>query len=88
MQIYVWPLLQTLFSEVLTSDEWLRLFDNVFSNHPAFLLLCVVAYYIVNRGPLLRCTELDDIKVVFVELGILYTRELYLDTYSGQWTCA
>ncbi|KAJ8353824.1 hypothetical protein SKAU_G00213910 [Synaphobranchus kaupii] len=38
-QLYVWPLLETLFSEVLTREEWLKLFDNVFSNHPAFLLM-------------------------------------------------
>ena len=62
-QIYAWPLLATLFSEVLTSAEWLRLFDNVFSNQPAFLVMCVVAYNSVNRGPLMKCTEEDDFKV-------------------------
>ncbi|CAJ0938311.1 unnamed protein product [Ranitomeya imitator] len=35
-QVYAWPLLETLFSEVLTREEWLKLFDNVFSNHPSF----------------------------------------------------
>ncbi|KAG7229366.1 hypothetical protein INR49_012883, partial [Caranx melampygus] len=43
-QLYVWPLLETLFSEVLTRDEWLRLFDNIFSNHPSFLIMACVAY--------------------------------------------
>ena len=63
MQVYAWPLLATLFSEVLTSDEWLRLFDNVFSNPPSFLLMCVVAYNSVNRGPLMKCEEEEDFKV-------------------------
>ena len=62
-QLYAWPLLQTLFSEVLTRDEWLKLFDNVFSNHPAYLLMVTVAYSICNRCPLLKCTEIDDFKV-------------------------
>ena len=44
-------------------DEWLRLMDNVFSNHPSFLLMCVVAYCVVGRTPLLRCTERDDFEV-------------------------
>jgi len=41
-------------------DEWLRLMDNVLSNHPSFLLMCVVAYCVVGRTALLRCTERDD----------------------------
>ena len=62
-QIYAWPLLETLFSEVLTKDEWLMLFDNVFSNHPSFLLMVVAAYAMCARGPLMQCVELDDFKV-------------------------
>ncbi|KAL3860204.1 hypothetical protein ACJMK2_010360 [Sinanodonta woodiana] len=64
-QIYAWPLLESLFSEVLTKDEWLSLFDNVFSNHPSFLLMVVVAYAISARGPLMQCVELDDFKYFF-----------------------
>jgi hypothetical protein len=52
-----------MFSEVLTRDEWLRLMDNVFSNHPAFLLLLVVSYCTIGRAALLRCSERDDFEV-------------------------
>lgn len=62
-QVYAWPVLETLFSEVLTRDEWLHLFDHVFSNPPAFLLVAAAAYCVTNRAPLLKCTELDDFKV-------------------------
>ncbi|TNN32820.1 TBC1 domain family member 31 [Liparis tanakae] len=62
-QLYVWPLLETLFSEVLTRDEWLRLFDNVFSNHPAFLLMACVAYVSCCREPLLRCSHKHDFEL-------------------------
>lgn len=64
-QLYVWPLLETLFSEVLTRDEWLRLFDNVFSNHPSFLLLACVAYIICCREPLLQCSQKQDFEYFF-----------------------
>lgn len=59
----MWPLLETLFSEVLTRDEWLRLFDNVFSNHPAFLLVAVVAYVTCCRAQLLTLTFREDFEV-------------------------
>ncbi|OBS67011.1 hypothetical protein A6R68_04445, partial [Neotoma lepida] len=58
-QLYAWPLLETLFSEVLTREEWLRLFDNVFSNHPSFLLMTV--YFFHHRNNL-------DINVVIREV--------------------
>ncbi|XP_071092006.1 TBC1 domain family member 31-like [Haliotis cracherodii] len=64
-QIYGWPLLETVFSEVLTKEEWLMMWDNVFSNHPSFLLMVVAAYSICARGPLMQCTELDDFKYFF-----------------------
>ncbi|XP_028281100.1 TBC1 domain family member 31 [Parambassis ranga] len=64
-QLYVWPLLETLFSEVLTRDEWLRLFDNIFSNHPSFLLMACVAYVISCREPLLLCSQKQDFEYFF-----------------------
>lgn len=63
LQLYAWPLLETVFSEVLTREEWLRLFDNVFSNHPSFLLMAVVAYNTCSRAPLLNSTLKDDFEV-------------------------
>uniref|UniRef100_A0A8C3WUQ8 TBC1 domain family member 31 n=1 Tax=Catagonus wagneri TaxID=51154 RepID=A0A8C3WUQ8_9CETA len=63
-QLYAWPLLETVFSEVLTREEWLKLFDNVFSNHPSFLLMTVVAYNICSRAPLLNCDLKDDFETV------------------------
>ncbi|XP_021574760.1 TBC1 domain family member 31 [Carlito syrichta] len=64
-QLYAWPLLETVFSEVLTREEWLKLFDNVFSNHPAFLLMTVVAYSTCSRVPLLSCRLKDDFEYFF-----------------------
>ncbi|KAM9310324.1 TBC1 domain family member 31 isoform 2-T2 [Pholidichthys leucotaenia] len=64
-QLYVWPLLETLFSEVLTRDEWLRLFDNIFSNHPSFLLIACVAYITCCRKPILLCSQKRDFECFF-----------------------
>ncbi|AWO96996.1 putative TBC1 domain family member 31 [Scophthalmus maximus] len=64
-QLYVWPLLETLFSEVLTRDEWLRLFDNIFSNHPSFLIITCVAYITCCREPLLLCSQKQDFEYFF-----------------------
>uniref|UniRef100_A0A2K5I927 TBC1 domain family member 31 n=1 Tax=Colobus angolensis palliatus TaxID=336983 RepID=A0A2K5I927_COLAP len=68
-QLYAWPLLETVFSEVLTREEWLKLFDNIFSNHPSFLLMTVVAYNICSRVPLLNCNLKDDFEVTILVLN-------------------
>uniref|UniRef100_A0A8C8R4Z7 TBC1 domain family member 31 n=1 Tax=Pelusios castaneus TaxID=367368 RepID=A0A8C8R4Z7_9SAUR len=64
-QLYAWPLLETLFSEVLTREEWLKVFDNIFSNHPSYLLMMVAAYIICSRAPLLHCNQTEDFEYFF-----------------------
>ncbi|KFV04636.1 TBC1 domain family member 31, partial [Pterocles gutturalis] len=64
-QVYAWPLLETLFSEVLTREEWLKVFDNIFSNHPSYFLMIVVAYIICSRAPLLHCNQTEDFESFF-----------------------
>ncbi|KAM9387323.1 TBC1 domain family member 31 [Phaethornis superciliosus] len=64
-QVYAWPLLETLFSEVLTREEWLKVFDNIFSNHPSYFLMIVVAYIICSRVPLLHCNQRADFEYFF-----------------------
>ncbi|XP_027747483.1 TBC1 domain family member 31 isoform X3 [Empidonax traillii] len=64
-QVYAWPLLETLLSEVLTREEWLKVFDNIFSNHPSYFLMIVVAYIICSRAPLLQCNQVADFEYFF-----------------------
>ena len=63
LQTYAWPLLGTVFSEIFTREEWLRLFDHVFSTHPGFVLAVIVAYCSCSRAPLMKCVERDDFTV-------------------------
>ena len=76
LQLYAWPLLQTLFSEVLSKGEWLRVWDNVVSHHPGYLLLMVVAYLITARHTLLKCSQKEDLKVQCV--GVIGCRDYIL----------
>ena len=69
---------------MLTRDEWLRLMDNLFSNHPAMLLMVTVAYSIVSRRPLLHCNEFDDFKVCLCADVIFYVARcsrIFLSAY-------
>eukprot|EP00795_Rhopilema_esculentum_P001525 gene1525-15971_t len=80
-QEYAWPLMQTLFSEVVTKDDWLKLWDNIFSNHPSFLLFVIVAYLIANRQTLLSATDLDDFKFFFHHRNPVDISSVIKDSY-------
>ncbi|XP_069477672.1 TBC1 domain family member 31 isoform X2 [Ambystoma mexicanum] len=80
-QIYAWPLLETLFSEVLTREEWLKLFDNIFSNHPSFFVMAVAAYVICFRAPLLQCNQKEDFKYFFHHRNNLDINIMIKETY-------
>ncbi|XP_071957436.1 TBC1 domain family member 31-like isoform X2 [Antedon mediterranea] len=64
-QVYAWPMMETLFSEIVTRDEWLKLWDNIFTNHPSFMMYVVAAYLICSRQPLINCVELSDFEYFF-----------------------
>ncbi|GAB1597767.1 TBC1 domain family member 31 [Argonauta hians] len=81
-QIYAWPLLESLFTEVLTKNEWLRLWDHVFSNHPAFLLMVVVAYIVGARAALMKCVELEDFKFFFSQQNAVNIGNVIKQTYN------
>ena len=65
-QVYAWPLLQTLFSEVLSKDEWLKLWDNILSQPLSFLLMVATGYLSSARQTLLKCATAEDVEVSHV----------------------
>ncbi|KAG8535208.1 hypothetical protein GDO81_029184, partial [Engystomops pustulosus] len=79
--VYAWPLLETLFSEVLTREEWLKLFDNVFSNPPSFLLMAVVSYLLCSHSPLLHCNQKEDFEYFFHHRNNLDISAMIRETY-------
>ncbi|XP_049814764.1 TBC1 domain family member 31 isoform X1 [Schistocerca nitens] len=64
-QTYAWPLLEVAFSEVLSTSEWLQLWDHILSNEPSFLLIAVAAYNIVFRTAITSCKTQDDFEFFY-----------------------
>jgi len=85
-QIYGWSLLETIFSEVFSKLEWQILFDNIFSNHPGFLLYLIVAYSICNRTALMQVKELDDARYFFRHRNPLSVHHLLQESNRMQQT--
>eukprot|EP00953_Heterococcus_sp_UTEX-ZZ885_P002834 2052-Heterococcus_DN1.PRE.1 len=62
-----WSLLRSLFTEVLSSSDWLRLWDHLFtaSNDLFLLNAAAVAYTIANRNSLLAAKTRADVETFF-----------------------
>ena len=80
-QIYAWPMLHTLFSEILTKDEWLIVWDNLFSNDPSFMLYLVVAYLIHSRHALLTVNSKDKFEFFFHHRNAVDIYAIIKETY-------
>ena len=63
-QAYAWDVLRSVFTEVLTKAEWLRLWDHLFTNahDPALLLCAVAAYSIYNRNALVAAVDPKEVE--------------------------
>ncbi|KAJ0174813.1 hypothetical protein K1T71_009921 [Dendrolimus kikuchii] len=64
-QTYALKILETAFSEVLTCSEWLILWDHILSNEPAFILMAVVSYNIVQRNAIKRLKTHEQLESFF-----------------------
>lgn len=62
---FAWPLLSTAFSEVLEEEQWLSLWDNIFSEPPWFPVFLVVAYNLINREIIVRLPDKRSVLFFF-----------------------
>lgn len=66
-EVFAWSLLKTLFTEVLSEDEWMCLWDHLFaySDTPQLLYLAVLAYLSYYRTALLAACDRFSIEQFF-----------------------
>jgi hypothetical protein len=78
--------LETIFSEVFSKNEWQILFDNIFSNHPGYMIYLAAAYSICNRSSLVKVTEIDDAKFFYRHRNPLSVQHLIREASRMQET--
>ncbi|XP_016929340.2 TBC1 domain family member 31 [Drosophila suzukii] len=76
---FAWPLLSTAFSEVLEEQQWLSLWDNIFSEQPWFPVFLVVAYNLIHREIIIRLPDKRSVLLFFhdqnpVDIGKLLSK--------------
>ncbi|CAH1283308.1 unnamed protein product [Diabrotica balteata] len=79
--VYIWSLLETIFSEVLISTEWLMLWDHILTNEISFLLCASVAYNMVQRHVLLSLKTAGDLTSFYKNQNPVDVKRLIKITY-------
>ena len=62
--MYAWPLLKTLFTDIFSKDDWLRLMDHVFTykEDPELILFYCAAFLIASRSTIVQqVLSIDDL---------------------------
>lgn len=81
-QVYALKILETAFSEVLSCSEWLILWDHILSNEPAFMLMAVVSYCIVQRNAIRKLKTLHDMEHFFHTQNPIDKKTFLKKTYN------
>ena len=82
VQVHAWTLLQSLFSEVLSRHEWLKLFDHVLSNPPSFMECFVVAYLSYFRQSIMSAPTKDEVYLFFRRSEPVNINQVLLRAYG------
>ncbi|XP_069951089.1 TBC1 domain family member 31 isoform X3 [Cherax quadricarinatus] len=78
---YAWSLLTSAFSKVLSSSDWLVLWDHILSNHPSFLPCVAAAFTIKSRQTILTCSDSSEIKMYYYQESWITVRSVLDKAY-------
>ena len=80
-QVYAWIMMQSLFSELYSKQDWLKLWDHLVTNQPSFMYFVVIAYLIRFRRPLLETHRLGDLEYFFQRRNAVNVSSIILLAY-------
>ncbi|KAH9138901.1 hypothetical protein AeRB84_016791 [Aphanomyces euteiches] len=85
---YGWSLVSTAFSEVLTRDDWLCLWDNLFAfwDKPSLLWAAVLAFLHQVRSTLLHASSSTAIQATFRQQQPIQTKHFIANLHSIEMT--
>lgn len=79
---YAWPLLESAFSEVLTSPAWFVFWDHILTNEPAFLLCTVIGYNVTQRNILMNLEDTNEIENFYHRQNPLHMKKFLAKCYK------
>jgi hypothetical protein len=83
-ELYLWSFFKNVFTEVLDTDEWMKLFDHIFTMPPMFFYYFVVAYLSYFRSALLAKHQREDLEFFFQNANPIDVNKVIKLAYTVQ----
>ncbi|KAJ3331719.1 TBC1 domain member 31 [Blyttiomyces sp. JEL0837] len=83
-EVYSWQCFRNFFSENFLQNDWLKLWDHLVANPPAFIYLILVSYITSHRVSLLKISDISDFKFFFSRLSFVSVDHIILKAYRLQ----
>ena len=65
VQTHAWTLLQGALTEVLSSGEWLKLWDHILSNDASYIYYATVAFMVYFRASIIAAEKEEELQMFF-----------------------
>ena len=65
VQTHAWTLLQSALTEVLSSGEWLKLWDHIISNDASYIYYATVAFMVYFRASIISAEKEEELQMFF-----------------------
>ncbi|XP_045125100.1 TBC1 domain family member 31-like isoform X2 [Portunus trituberculatus] len=79
---YAWPLLTSAFSRVVSSSDWLVLWDHLLASPPSLLPCVAAAFTLASRHSLLSCTEAKEVELYYQQESWVSVRKVVEQAYD------
>lgn len=67
-ELYMWLFIKNIFTDVLDTSEWMKLFDHIFTMPPLFFYYTVIAYVSYFRESIMAMSKKEDFEVCIDDL--------------------
>ncbi|KAI9331207.1 rab-GTPase-TBC domain-containing protein [Obelidium mucronatum] len=81
-QVYGWGLMQTLFTEIVSKSDWLKVWDHMVTNPPAYMYYFIVAYLIASRTSLIAVSTLEDYQYFLTRVNPVSIDKVIVSAYK------
>ncbi|ORY31167.1 hypothetical protein BCR33DRAFT_724099 [Rhizoclosmatium globosum] len=81
-QVYGWGMMATLFTEILSHSDWLKVWDHFVTNPPAYMYYFLTSYLIASRTALLGISKIEDYQYYFTRVNPISIEKVIVSAYQ------
>ncbi|KAJ3027429.1 UNVERIFIED_CONTAM: TBC1 domain member 31 [Siphonaria sp. JEL0065] len=81
-QVYGWGLMQSFFTEIVSKSDWLKVWDHMVTNPPAYMYYFITSYLLTSRTSLLATRTLEDYQYFLTRVNAISIDKVIVTAYK------